>query len=192
MRWKGNTSDIEQLLERKDIFASLSTVLETWKMGWRLHITGMWISHWEGLWTSSPTPHHRFVLKIHCCIYFANILFKKLEPVVKSRGYETWLSGVTFGTAAWSIWVTLGELVTVSLPKFPHLQPGGDHILCLIDSLWEKFIHVSSIQFSCSAVSDSLGTQDCSRPGFPVHHQLSEPTQTHVHRVSDATHVNHF
>ena len=27
---------------------------------------------------------------------------------------------------------------------------------------------------------------DCSTPGFPVHHQLPEPAQTHVHRVSDA------
>ena len=27
---------------------------------------------------------------------------------------------------------------------------------------------------------------DCSTPGFPVHHQLLELAQTHVHRVSDA------
>ena len=27
---------------------------------------------------------------------------------------------------------------------------------------------------------------DCSTPGFPVHHKLSELAQTHVHRVSDA------
>ena len=27
---------------------------------------------------------------------------------------------------------------------------------------------------------------DCSTPGFPVHHQLSELIQTHVHQVSDA------
>ena len=27
---------------------------------------------------------------------------------------------------------------------------------------------------------------DCSTPGIPVHHQLLELTQTHVHRVSDA------
>ena len=26
---------------------------------------------------------------------------------------------------------------------------------------------------------------DCSMPGFPVHHQLPELTQTHVHQVSD-------
>ena len=28
---------------------------------------------------------------------------------------------------------------------------------------------------------------DCSRPAFPVHHQLPELAQTHVHQVSDAT-----
>ena len=27
---------------------------------------------------------------------------------------------------------------------------------------------------------------DCSTPGFPVHHQLLEPIQTHVYRISDA------
>ena len=27
---------------------------------------------------------------------------------------------------------------------------------------------------------------DCSTPDFPVHHQLLEHTQTHVHRVGDA------
>ena len=27
---------------------------------------------------------------------------------------------------------------------------------------------------------------DCSTPGFPVHHQPPEPTQTHVHHISDA------
>ena len=32
---------------------------------------------------------------------------------------------------------------------------------------------------------------DFSTPGFPVHHQLLEPTQTHVHRVSDAMQPSH-
>ena len=27
---------------------------------------------------------------------------------------------------------------------------------------------------------------DCSTPGFPVHHQLPEPIQTHVHQAGDA------
>ena len=32
---------------------------------------------------------------------------------------------------------------------------------------------------------------DCSTPGFPVHQQLLEPTQTHVHHVSDASQPSH-
>ena len=32
---------------------------------------------------------------------------------------------------------------------------------------------------------------DCSKPGFPVHHQLLEFTQTHVHRVGDAIQPSH-
>ena len=31
-----------------------------------------------------------------------------------------------------------------------------------------------------------------STPGLPVHHQLPEFTQTHVHRVSDAIHPSHL
>ena len=32
---------------------------------------------------------------------------------------------------------------------------------------------------------------DCSTPGLPVHHQLPELAQTHVHRVSDAIQPSH-
>ena len=32
---------------------------------------------------------------------------------------------------------------------------------------------------------------DCSTPGFPVHHQLPEFTQTHVHHVNDAIQPSH-
>ena len=32
---------------------------------------------------------------------------------------------------------------------------------------------------------------NCSTPGVPVHHQLPEFTQTHVHQVSDAIQPSH-
>ena len=32
---------------------------------------------------------------------------------------------------------------------------------------------------------------DCSTPGFPVHHQLLELTQTHIHQVGDAIQPSH-
>ena len=41
----------------------------------------------------------------------------------------------------------------------------------------------SSVAQSCPTLSDPMNR---STPGLPVHHQLLEFTQTHVHRVSDA------
>ena len=41
----------------------------------------------------------------------------------------------------------------------------------------------SSVAQSCPTLRDP---KDCSTPGFPVHHQLPELTQTHVHGVGDA------
>ena len=46
-------------------------------------------------------------------------------------------------------------------------------------------------QFSRSVVSDSLQPMNRSTPGLPVHHQLPESTQTHVHGVGDAIQPSH-
>ena len=43
-----------------------------------------------------------------------------------------------------------------------------------------------SVQFSRLVVSDSLRPMDCSMPRLPVHRQVPEFTQTHVHSVGDA------
>ena len=44
-------------------------------------------------------------------------------------------------------------------------------------------IQFSSVTQLCLNLCDPMNH---STPGFPVHHQLLESTQTHVHRVSDA------
>ena len=54
-------------------------------------------------------------------------------------------------------------------------------------------LHFSSVQFSsitqsCLTLWDPM---DRSTPGLPVHHQLPEFTQTHVHWVSDAIQPSH-
>ena len=48
-----------------------------------------------------------------------------------------------------------------------------------------------SVKLSCSVKSDSLRPMDCSMPGFPVHHQLLELSQPHVHQVGDAIQPSH-
>ena len=47
------------------------------------------------------------------------------------------------------------------------------------------------VQFSCSVMSDSLRPYEPQHTRPPVHHQLPESTQTHVHWVSDATQPSH-
>ena len=46
----------------------------------------------------------------------------------------------------------------------------------------------SSVAQLCLTLWDPM---NCSTPGFPVHHQLLEPTQTHVRRVSDAIQLSY-
>ena len=54
---------------------------------------------------------------------------------------------------------------------------------------WDDLCHqkvsqsVSSVTQWCPTLCDSM---DCSMPGFPVHYQLLELTQTHVHWLGDA------
>ena len=49
-------------------------------------------------------------------------------------------------------------------------------------------VHFSSVTQSCPTLCDPMNR---STPGLPVHHQLLEFTQTHVHRVSDAIQPSH-
>ena len=49
-------------------------------------------------------------------------------------------------------------------------------------------VQFSSIAQSCPTLCDPM---NCSMPGLPVHHQLPEFTQTHVHWVSDAVQSSH-
>ena len=50
---------------------------------------------------------------------------------------------------------------------------------------------ICSLHFSCSVVSSVYNPMDCRTPGFPVHHQLLELTQTHVHWVDDDIQPSH-
>ena len=51
-----------------------------------------------------------------------------------------------------------------------------------------KPIRFSSVAQSCLTLCDSMNH---STPGLPVHHQLPEFTQIHVHRVGDAIQPSH-
>ena len=70
-----------------------------------------------------------------------------------------------------------------------YIMENKHQLLLSVPSL----IKYSDTQFS--SVSQSCPTfckpMDCRTPGFPVHHQLQEPTHTHVRRISDAFQSSH-
>ena len=58
---------------------------------------------------------------------------------------------------------------------------------------WQASLSITNSQFSSAAQScpTLCNPMDCSMSGLPVHHQLPEFTQTHVHWVSDAIQPSH-
>ena len=54
--------------------------------------------------------------------------------------------------------------------------------------IWKCSIKFSSVAQSCLTLCDPM---NCSTPGFPVHHQLPEVAQTHIHWVGDAIQPSH-
>ena len=49
-------------------------------------------------------------------------------------------------------------------------------------------VQFSSVAQSCLTICNPM---NCSTPGLPVHHQLLESTQTHVHQIGDAIKPSH-
>ena len=56
------------------------------------------------------------------------------------------------------------------------------------DSVIHTLHQFSLVAQPCLTLCDPM---DCSTPGFPVHHQLPELTQTHAHHVVDAIQPSH-
>ena len=81
---------------------------------------------------------------------------------------------------------TVGQLYLLREAFLDH--PKRNLFLSLIQFAFWTSVQFSSVAQSCPTLCDPM---NCSTPGFPVHHQLPEFTQTHVHRVSDAIQPSH-
>ena len=56
------------------------------------------------------------------------------------------------------------------------------------ESIIFSSLQFNSVAQSCPTLCDPMNR---STPGLPVHHQLPEFTQTHIHQVSDAVQPSH-
>ena len=104
-------------------------------------------------------------------------------------------------TQVWSQ-LTCDHLLNFPAPYYHETDPPSQRenwLMTLESYLWSH----SSQEVSCSMTATTQirsVAQSCltlcdpmnhSTPGLPVHHQLPEFTETHVHRVSDATQPSH-
>ena len=84
-----------------------------------------------------------------------------------------------------NIYISIFKPPEASLPASLLLFSNPETVSSYIPNL--VFSSVQSVQFSSVQLCSTLcNPVNCSIPGLPVHHQLPEFTQTHVHWVGDA------
>ena len=87
---------------------------------------------------------------------------------------------------SWTLtWKPHPQILNTSLKLSwrPQPQIPRDHFFSI-----SVLLQFSSVALLCPTLFDPM---DCNTPGLPVHHQLPEPTQTHVHWVHDAIQPSH-
>jgi len=109
-----------------------------------------------------------------------------VENSLRDGKYQTTLS-----TPHWETYIQV---------KRQQLEPGTEQWTCsrlgkelcqdyiLSPCLFNLHAEFSSVTQSCPTLCNPM---DCSMPGLPVHYQLLESTQTHVHWVSEAIQPSH-
>ena len=114
-------------------------------------------------------------------------------PSIQGYGFssgQVWMWELDYkeswGLKNWCFWTVVLEKTLESPLDCQEIQPvhpKGDQPGCSFSS-----VQFSSVIQSCPTLCDPMNR---STPGLPVHHQLPEFTQTHVHRVGDAIQQSH-
>ena len=108
-------------------------------------------------------------------------------------------------TSSFLIWIpfiSFSSVIVVAKTSRSMLNNSGKSgHPCLVPDLRENAFSFSTIENNvCCSVQFSSVAQSCptlcdpmnhSTPGLPVHHQLLEFIQTHIHRVGDAIQPSH-
>ena len=126
----------------------------------------------------------------------------KLREIVKDRdAWHAAVHGVTKSRTQLSDWTNTPKGSSLVTPDTPdrvlqdtYCWHSPSSIRLLFHISVNRSSPTSSVQFSSFTQSclTLCNPMNCSTPGLPVHHQLPEFTQTHVHWVGDAIQPSHL
>ena len=137
-----------------------------------------------------------FILFIPITFHILLIYLQFLDPFSANSNLPLSLSSEFFILliVLYSSRISTGKIISIFFTDFLYLMRYFLHVLLFFSpiisfSSWYTFlIQFSSVAQSCPTLCDPVNR---STPGLPVHHQLLELTQTHVHRVSEAIQPSH-
>ena len=109
-----------------------------------------------------------------CLIQFCLQLSATRLPLIKAK---FWVNGLV-NSSCYQYFPSSGLMESQAISDLRSLVPG----------LRGGSVQFSSVAQSCLTLCNPMNHHT---PGLPVHHQLPEFTQTHVHRVSDAIQTSH-
>ena len=128
--------------------------------------------------------------RVYSCAFGWNVLKILMRSVSCNVSFMACVSLLIFCFDDLSIGVS-GVLKSPTITLFLSISPFLSVSVCLM--YWGVPILGTSVQFS-SVVKSCLtlcNPMNRSTPGLPVHHQLQEFTQTHVHWVGDIIQPSH-
>ena len=82
------------------------------------------------------------------------------------------------------VYIDVFQIINVEL----MIKLGYYHFVTTVEKKNDDSDQIRSVAQSCPTLCDPMNR---STPGLPVHHQLLEFAETHVHRVSDAIQPSH-
>ena len=87
--------------------------------------------------------------------------------------------------------ISIFHVILISINVYFFKSRSDNFFRCfwvLLNIVIQFFLQFSSVIEYCPTLFNAM---DCSTPGLPVHHQLLESNQTHVHWVGDAIQPSH-